>query len=298
MKPKLNLRQIEAFRAVMRTGTVVAAADMLCVSQPAISRLVSELELRLGFGLFERRGRRLVPTAQGEQLYREVERVYLGVERIAQAAVDIRHHRSGELRVACLPALSNGALPRAIKRFHDAHPGVYLFVNSASSRQICELVATGEFDVGVVELPVSDATVAVEAVPKQPVVLLVPATHPLAQRKRVALKALAGEPMILLSHHSPLRHALDRAFFEARVSPKVAFETPHSLLACHLAEAGLGIAVVPEQTAGPFAGDRCKMVPVHERLSLDYGLITPTVTAANPLGRAFVAAMRKEIVGG
>ena len=103
---RLNLRQLEAFRATMHAGTVVAAAGLLNVTQPAVSRLIAELEMRIGFALFERRGRRLVPTAEAQQLYREIERLHLGVERIAQVATDIRMQRAGALRLAVLPALA------------------------------------------------------------------------------------------------------------------------------------------------------------------------------------------------
>src|SRR5690606_38915260 len=90
MKPKLNIRQIEAFRAVMLSGSVVGAAKLLNVTQPGVSRTIGHLELHLGYELFERRGRRIFPTPEAEALYREVERLYVGVEQIGQAAMDIR----------------------------------------------------------------------------------------------------------------------------------------------------------------------------------------------------------------
>jgi len=106
MRPLFDLRHIEAFRAVMLAGSVVGAARLLNVTQPGVSRTIGLLELRLGYALFERRGRRLVPTAEAEALYREIEHVYSGIERIAHVAQDIRLQRAGALRVATLPALA------------------------------------------------------------------------------------------------------------------------------------------------------------------------------------------------
>jgi len=111
MTSRLNLRQLEAFRATMHAGTVVAAAGLLNVTQPAVSRLVAELERRIGFALFERRGRRLSPTAEAQQLYREIERLQLGVERVAQVAADIKLQRAGAVRLAVLPALAQWFAP-------------------------------------------------------------------------------------------------------------------------------------------------------------------------------------------
>lgn len=296
MKPKLNLRQIEAFRAVMRTGTVVAAADTLNVSQPAVSRLISQMEMRLGFPLFERKGRRLMPSSQGEKLFREVERVYVGVERIAQAAVDIKHHRTGELRVASMPGLSMWILPRAVRRFHELHPGVYLFVNSVLSRQISELVGIREIDVGVVELPVLDPAVDVYPIDSQPAVLLVHQNHRFAGRPRVSLGELGPETLILLSQHSALRLALEQAFYQLKVAPNIAFETPHSLIACAMVREALGAAIVSNQTAKQFDGRGMHVIELEERITLDFGVVLPKIGARNPLSEVFVECLRQEFL--
>jgi DNA-binding transcriptional LysR family regulator len=130
MKPVLNLRQIEAFRAVMLTGSVVAAARLMSVTQPGVSRTIGLMELRLGYPLFERKGRRLVPTPEAEALYREVEHLYGSIERIGQVAQDIRFQRAGALRIATLPALAQWLVPRGITRFLSTRPNVTVFVQS------------------------------------------------------------------------------------------------------------------------------------------------------------------------
>lgn len=296
MKPKLNLRQVEAFRAVMRSGTIVAAAEVLCVTQPAVSRLIGEMEIRLGFQLFERRGRRLHPTAQGEQLFREVERVYLGVERIAQAAIDIKHHRIGELRIACLPGIAMWILPRAARRFHEQYPGIYMFLNSLPSRQISDLVATHEFDLGIVELPVLDAAVTVVPVASQPAVLLVHQNHRFVSAKRLSLKALESEPLILLSQHSSLRFMLEQAFYQLGVEPHIKFETPHSLVACAMVREGLGVTIVSNETAQQFEGQGMHIVALEEEITSECGIILPKTGVRNPLTDHFVDCLREEFL--
>lgn len=296
MKPKLNLRQVEAFRAVMQSGTIVAAAEVLSVTQPAISRMIGQMEIRLGFQLFERRGRRLHPTTQGEQLFREVERVYLGVERIAQAAIDIKHHRSGELRIASLPALSMWILPRALRRFHAQHPGAYIFLNSLPSRQISDLVATHEFDLGIVELPMRDSAVEVLPVASQPVVLLVPQSHRLAASPRLSLKVLDAEPLILLSQHSTLRLGLEQAFTQLDIEPHITFETPHSLVACAMVREGLGVTIVSQETARQFEGQGVRIIELEEKISSEFGIILPKIGVRNPLTDLFVACLHAEFL--
>src|SRR3954471_23294306 len=118
---RLNTRQVEAFRALMLTTSTVRAAETLHISQPAVSRLVRDLQEALGLALFERRGNRLLPTSEAVALYAEVERSFVGLERIAQAARDLRERRAGVLRIAAMPALCNGVLPRYAGEFLAAH---------------------------------------------------------------------------------------------------------------------------------------------------------------------------------
>src|SRR5258708_24016678 len=109
---RINSWQVEAFRAMMLTGSVTEAAKLMAVTQPAVSRLLRDFQALLKTELFERRGSGLVPTAAATALYMEVERSFVGLERITAAAEEIRSRRTGTLRIAALPALSNGYLPR------------------------------------------------------------------------------------------------------------------------------------------------------------------------------------------
>lgn len=292
MKPTVNLRQIESFRAVMMAGSVVGAAKVLNVTQPGVSRTIGLLELRLGYALFERRGRRLVPTPEAEALYREVERIYAGIERITQVAQDIRFQRAGALRVATLPALAQGLVPRAVARFQAARPRVTVFVQSLPSRQIAELVSTRQFDIGVVELPLSRP--AIEIDPLEPVnsVLVVPTGHRLAKKRTVSLKDLDGERMILLSQHSYVRYQVDDAFSSAGVVPEVVVETPSSSIACAMVAAGAGITLVSRWTAEPFAGPGIVVKAIKEPIASRYAIIYPASQAPAALARAFAQELR------
>lgn len=295
MKAGLNLRQIESFRSVMLTGTVVGAARLMNVTQPGVSRSIGLLELRIGYKLFERRGRRLVPTAEAEALYREIEPLYGSLERIAQVAQDIHFQRAGALRVATLPALAQWLVPRGIARFLASRPKVTVFVQSLPSRQIAELVSTRQFDVGVVELPLSRPAIAIE--PLEPVrsMVVMPAAHRLAHRKQVSLQDLGGERMVLLSQHSFVRYQIDDAFSSLGVAPNVVLETPSSSIACALVAAGAGITLVSKWTAEPFAGPLVVVRPLKEALASRYGIIFPESRPRLPLADAFADELRTEI---
>lgn len=295
MKPVLNLRQIEAFRAVMLTGSVVAAARLMSVTQPGVSRTIGLMELRLGYPLFERKGRRLVPTPEAEALYREVEHLYGSIERIGQVAQDIRFQRAGALRIATLPALAQWLVPRGITRFLSTRPNVTVFVQSLPSRQIAELVSTRQFDVGVVELPLSRPAIEIEPFDPVQSMAVIPASHRLAGRSKISLKDLDGERMVLLSQHSFVRYQIDDAFSSLSVAPNVVLETPSSSIACALVAAGAGIALVSKWAAEPFAGPDMVVLPIEEALSSRYALIFPEGSNRLLLADAFAKDLREEI---
>ncbi len=127
---KMNLRQIEVFRAVMLTGSISGASKLLYVSQPAISRLMSHTEQRLGLELFRRVKGRLHPTPEARRLLGEVNVVYEGIERVNEIAEDLATNRTGSLRISCSPNLGQTVLPRAIASFRAAHPAVRIVVRT------------------------------------------------------------------------------------------------------------------------------------------------------------------------
>ena len=281
----------------MVAGSVVGGAKLLNVTQPGVSRTIGLLELRLGYALFERRGRRLVPTAEAEALYREIEHVYSGIERIAHVAMDIRLQRAGALRVATLPALAQWLVPHAIARFQQDRPGVTVFVQSLPSRQIAELVSTRQFDVGVVELPLSVPAIDLEPLEPVPTMAVVPSGHRLAKRRRLLLADFDGERMVLLSAHSFVRYQIDDAFSSAKVSPRVVAETPSSSIACALVAAGAGITLVSKWTAEPFAGPGIVVRPVQEPLVSRYAIIFPAGRTRSRLAEAFAQELRQQMQG-
>lgn len=296
MKPVLNLRQIEAFRAVMLTGSVVGAARLMSVTQPGVSRTIGLMELRIGYPLFERRGRRLVPTPEAEALYREIEQLYGSIERISQVAQDIRFQRAGALRVGTLPALAQWLVPRAIARFQSTRPNVTVFVQSLPSRQIAELVSTRQFDVGIVELPLSRPAIEIEPLDPVPSMAVLPAGHRLASKRQISLKDLDGERMVMLSQHSFVRYQIDEAFSTLGVAPNVVLETPSSSIACALVAAGAGITLVSRWTAAPFAGPDLVVRPLKEAIASRQAIIFPQISARMLLADAFAKDLRELIL--
>jgi DNA-binding transcriptional LysR family regulator len=151
----MQSRQIEAFRAVMLTGAMTAAAETIHITQPAVSRLIRDLEAEIGIRLFERRGKLLAPTAEAKALFAEVERSFIGLAQIHAVADDIRLGRIGSLRPAMLPAMAAGFAPRFVAKFCRARPSLKVIIDGIPSPSVRDQVLAGEFRSGDQRVSVS-----------------------------------------------------------------------------------------------------------------------------------------------
>lgn len=250
----MNLRQIEAFRAVMESGSMTAAARQLGISQPNVSRLIAQLEAVAQLRFFERRGGRLLPTDEGSAFYAEVERAALGLRRLQQAASDIRTFGQGRLRIATVPALGFGFLPRILPRFRREFPNVTISLQLRASPTIVQWAAAQQCDIGfasdVADLP----GVLVDPFALLAGVCVVPDRHRLARAAVVHPRDLADEPFVSLTPDDAARRRIDAIFELAGVPRTLALETPYSSTLYALVAEGLGVSIANPISFRDFVG--------------------------------------------
>lgn len=245
----LKIRQVEAFRAVMLRHTVTSAADSLHISQPAVSRLIADLESRVGFVLFDRQQGRLSPTAEARVLFEEVERAFVGMDRIALAAQQIRAMRRGSLRVAGSPAVALDLLPAVIARFVERHAGIDVNLLAHSATTVVEKVASGQCDVGLIAEPIPHPAVKSERLTNAEMRCILPRGHRLARRASLRPADLRGERFISFPQSFDARSAIDRVFVEAGVSRDLVIEAQLSQAIVALVANGAGVALIDPVTA-------------------------------------------------
>ena len=210
----MNLRRLQAFRAVFEMRSVTRAAERLHMTQPAVSRLVGDLEQELGLALFVRQRRRLVPTIEGQAFYREAEKALAAVDQIVDIARDIRTLKGTHLRVVAPMLTAFGILPAAVSAFRALHPHTRISLEIKDLRDIADWVANGPFDIGVTALPFQDERVDCELLTTVRTVLVLPKRHRLAARRVVQLKDLRDENVILPSPSGNQPRAFIGAAFE------------------------------------------------------------------------------------
>jgi DNA-binding transcriptional LysR family regulator len=286
--PTLNPRQIEAFRALMLTGSVSAGARLINVTQPAVSRLVRDFQQAVGLKLFERHGGRLLPTSEARSLYGEVERSFVGLDRIAQAAAELRTRRAGILRIAALPALANGFLPRFVGRFLADRPKLDLGLFGLVSHIVLDWVASGQCDLGFAAAPVEHPAVTLERMPGVALVAVLPRGHRLAKRAMIRPRDLAGEAFISLGHSTVTRFRVDAVFAQHDVERVMRVETPLSEIACALAAAGVGVAICDPFTAKEYAARGVVVRRFEPRIEFEFAALYSAQRGLSVVAREFV----------
>ncbi|ACM39733.1 MULTISPECIES: LysR substrate-binding domain-containing protein [Rhizobium/Agrobacterium group] len=245
----ISQRALEAFRAVMTTGTVSAAAEELNVSQPAVSRLVRDLEEYTQLRLFSRHGGRIVATREAHEFNAEIERSFLGLRVIEQAAREIRQGRRGTVSVAVMPALAQTILPDVMADVRVSHPDFRLELLAMPTQSIVRQVATRQCPLGLTSPTHHANEVDVVKSGSLPYRCVMPDGHPLAAYEIIRLQDLSGMEFINYTDATATGRMLDHRFAHMTTPPVVNARAPISPVIAALVRKGLGVAILDPFTA-------------------------------------------------
>ena len=240
----MNLRQIEAFKAVMETGTVTQAAERLHIAQPSATKLVQMCERSAGMPLFTRDRGRLKPTPEARLLYAEVERVFQSAERVNQAVAEIKALRRGTLSVGMMPGMAFGFAQEVLARLEVKHPGVQTHLHARETSQLVAQLAMQQIELLYTSRVIDHPELKVERICRVALVCILPKGHPLQSKKEIQLADLRGERLAAFSLGTQLRGLTDVAFDRAKVSRVIALESVTAPPICAFVARGLGVAIV------------------------------------------------------
>jgi DNA-binding transcriptional LysR family regulator len=291
---QINPRQLEAFRKVMVTGSMTLAAELLAVSQPAVSRLIKDLEQALSIRLFRREGNRLIPGAEAQRLFREVDRFYQGLEQVERVAQDLKSVRIGTLRIASISALGLAFLSEGIRRFTETRPGVATTLHVCPSLEVMELAAMHQIDIGYVGFMGAEYPgVDVYPQPDVAAVCVLPRGHALARKKKVKIADLQGEQLISLHANSPLRVRVERALTTAGVTCRRSVETTFAHSACSMVASGLGITVADPFTAAHLRDPAVVCRPLVPAVPYTFSMVLPSHQPRSKVLDDFIVVMKE-----
>lgn len=201
----LDPRLFQVFVTVMRCGSVTRAAEQLNTSQPSISKALKRLEEIVDFRLFEPQGRGLVPTSKGRSLFEPALRVERELEDAQRRAVEIRRGRSQGVRIACIPAIAAGLLPRAIVVFRERWPEMTLEVECWRRELILSELDAGRVDIGLLYSMTTSAPVGFRIIASAPTLCVMSPDHHLCKKHLITPQDLCGEKMVI--YHNTIDHS-------------------------------------------------------------------------------------------
>jgi len=288
----INLRQIEVFRAVMTTGSIRGASELLFVSQPAVSRLLSHTESRVGFALFERIKGRLYATPEAKKLFHEIERMYQGVQRVNELAQELAENREGILNIVSSPSIGQMMIPQAIAAFREEHPQVKLTFQYLGYAPLKERLLNHQADLGVTILPVEHPNLDVTPLAQGQLVCICPYNHPLSRLSTLTLADMRPYPLISYDRATPFGVILERMYDAAEETLRSAIEVGSPQNACSLVQAGAGIALVDEFSVRNWPTHQLIVRPVAHAPVLQANLVHPRFDPLSTLAQRFVRVLR------
>ena len=283
----LRIRQLEALIAVADYGSITAAAAELGVSQPAVSRLLSDLSKELGFVLFDRKEGRLIPTQEVRFIQPDIRRVLELMGQIKIVSQEVNKHLAGHIKVACLPGFATSHLPEVVAQFLDARPGLTMTIEPDRPERILEWMIEEQYDFGI-----TDGFSSHPAVDSQNInirtVCIFPEKRELAELETISPADIGAEKIIHTRQDSEFFHRLSEAFLRADVPLHSHIEVRQFTAACELVCLGAGVSVVSELDASRYVGKGLKFRPFTPRLPHRISLVRPLIKRPSMVTLEFI----------
>ena len=293
----MDLRRLRTFVAVAELGTVSKAALRLRIGQPALSRQISDLQQELGLRLFDRVGRGLVLTAEGEQFLEDCRGALGHINSLGERVELLRRRDRGVLKVAAAPQTIESVLSTFLPRYAGRFPNVHVKLTEALGRDQTALLERGDAHIGIRQVQGDRPFESLPLPPDEVLAACTPSLE-LGHADVIDIGRLASYPLLLLESGYSIRRLFDAACRLADVEFNILLESraPHTLLA--LAEAGLGVAIIPsllrtDRYALKIVRVTHRRKPLRERFAIQWDKRRPLPPYAEGFCEALAQYMRE-----
>ncbi|SPF79117.1 HTH-type transcriptional regulator CysL [Aliiroseovarius pelagivivens] len=299
MTPNISIRQLQAFREVMRSGSVSEAARILGRTQPAVSALIANLEAELQLSLFRRQKGRLEPTPEAQFFAGEAEAILDRLVLSTRTMSEIGALTKGRLNIACMPAAANMLMPQLLGEFLRDKSDVHASLMMRASSTVTKWITSQQYDIGLAETPTPNPALDMQDF-KLECMCAIPRDDPIAALDQIEAHTLDGKPMAALQEGHPNLAATKRAFDDQSAKFVQRFELRTFQPALILVEKGLCYCVCDPITVAGY-----KMLtpephaivfrPFRPLVSLDVSILMPAHRPASKLANAFAQKLGAEL---
>lgn len=240
----ISPRHVEIFHAIMSSGSVTQAAAALHTSQPTVSRELKEFERCIGFSLFARKGRSLVPTEAAISLHGEVRRSFIGLEEIERTAEAIRANASARIKIVCMPAYSTTLLPPLCRDFLQTNESIRINISALGNAVMATGISAQHYDLCMVEADLGFAGWTTTSINAGEQVCIMPDGHPLTRKTVLAPADFEGVDFIYFSAEDMYRRNLDNIFRDHGVTRRLRMEVSTAAAVCSLVSQSIGVSII------------------------------------------------------
>ncbi len=274
----------------------IAAAHLIGISQPAISRAIASLEQRVGRQLFRRDGGRLVPTADAFALEEQAAAVFSALDRLGAWHKPSEENRL--LRVVASPTLAQHLLPGFISAMRREEASLAFAIDVCTSAEVLAAVADRRADLGLLDMSFGHPAVRAEMIRSSEAHVLMPEEHPLAAQAEITVQDLADVPLILLPHRFASRGEIDRSFEAAGVRPNIVAEVSVSAVAAELVRRRLGLSIFNPFPIAEQAAPGTVWRPFRPSIAYRTYILFPASGGTEPAARRFADLILRETATG
>lgn len=249
-----TLHQLKVFEATARHGSFTRAAEELFLTQPTVSMQVKQLTKAIGLSLFEQVGKRLYLTDAGRELYSTCQEIFQRLEQLEMTIADLKGMKQGKLRLAVITT-TKYFMPRMLGPFCQRFPGINVSLTVTNHERVMERLISNQDDLYVMSQLPEHVDIKSRAFLENPLVVVAPQDHPLANEKNISLKRLAEEPFIMREPGSGTRGAFQNLLDTQSLSVKVRLELGSNEAIKQAVAGGLGLSVLSRHTLLPEAAN-------------------------------------------
>jgi DNA-binding transcriptional LysR family regulator len=247
----MELRQIRSFLSIAETLHFGRTAELIHLSQPALSLQIRALEEEVGARLFERNRRKTTLTAAGFAFRDDAVAALSQLDQAIRRARLAAKGKLGLLRIGFVSTAGSEIVPNIVRQFRELNPEVEFSLRNILTAEQVQMLESGSLDIGFLRLPIGGhSALDVVTVHREPFVLVVPSSHKLAKRKRVRLREVAGQDFVMYERtYAPGFHDLIYGIFrDARIAPNVSQTAVEIPMLISLVASGMGITIMPAST--------------------------------------------------
>ena len=291
----LNLNQLRVFYHAAKNLSYTAAAGELFITQPAVTAQMKAFEEYCSLKLFKKKGRNLVLTDEGRELFGHAEKIFKYEREIENTIENMRELKLGVLSLGTTKAYARYFMPLMLTTFHENYPDIKIQLDEGSSLDMTYSLLEFKNEVAVIAKAKDLPGVTFSPFSKEEMAVIVAPGHHLTRKRSVSFKELAQEPFIMKENGSGTRKLVEQSFANANCEPDILMETSNTEFIKQLVQRGDGISmVVKEAVALELREKKLAQVPLkNPQIYLDVSIAYLKDQPLSPPGKAFVETLRK-----